>query len=91
LWARGMQRQVSLTRWLESLLDFLATGRRPLRVVRTKKKETRKSRIKTDDQFNAERKEDADRLDRILDKISRHGYDRLTAEEKEFLFRQSNQ
>jgi hypothetical protein len=30
-------------------------------------------------------------MDAILDKISKQGYDNLTAEEKEFLFRQSNQ
>jgi len=29
-------------------------------------------------------------MDAILDKVSKHGYENLTAEEKDFLFRQSN-
>ncbi|MGY8884530.1 MAG: DUF6576 domain-containing protein [Flavobacteriales bacterium] len=29
-------------------------------------------------------------MDLILEKISRHGYDHLTKEEKQFLFNQSN-
>ena len=97
VWARRLAQGTNLTRWMERLLDFLATGHRPMRVVKPKRRGTRKqpdtrsARIKTDEQFNAERKANAERLDRILDKISRHGYDRLTKEEKDFLFRQSNQ
>lgn len=96
VWARRIAQGVNLTGWLESLLDWMATGRRPLRVVksggkRRKKADTRSSRIKSDEEFNAERKANAERLDRILEKISHHGYDRLTKEEKDFLFRQSKQ
>lgn len=94
IWARGLMQGRNLTRWMEALLDVLATGRRPrrMRVVKPKsrKPDTRTSRVKTDEQFNAEKQADAQRLDRILDKISRHGYDRLTDDEKAFLFRQSN-
>ena len=46
-------------------------------------------RPKSDDQFNSEEKENSNRVDAILDKISRHGYDHLSKEEKEFLFKQS--
>ena len=35
-------------------------------------------RPKSDDQFNSERKENSNRVDAILDKISRHGYDHLS-------------
>ncbi len=45
---------------------------------------------KSDAEFNIEKKENAKRLDLILEKISRHGYDHLTKEEKQFLFNQSN-
>lgn len=93
VWSRRLVQGHNLTKWIENLLDFLATGRRPMRLVKRKgpkKRDTRTSRVKTDDQYNAERQENAERLDRILDKISRHGYDRLTKDEKEFLFRQSN-
>jgi hypothetical protein len=43
----------------------------------------------SDDEFNANRVARQERLDAILDKISRHGYDHLTQEEKRFLFDQS--
>jgi membrane associated rhomboid family serine protease len=47
-------------------------------------------RPKTDDEFNAERKEKQLRTDAILDKINRSGYDSLTTEEKDFLAQQSH-
>lgn len=47
-------------------------------------------RPKSDDDFNARRAGDQQKTDEILDKISKSGYDSLTKEEKEFLFRVSN-
>lgn len=44
-------------------------------------------RAQTDEEFNAEKKVRQERIDRILDKISKLGYDQLTKEEKDFLFR----
>jgi membrane associated rhomboid family serine protease len=41
-----------------------------------------------DDEYNKERAEKQKKMDAILDKISKYGYDRLTAEEKEFLFKE---
>lgn len=41
----------------------------------------------SDEQFNTNKVKEQKRIDEILDKISRYGYDRLTREEKEFLFR----
>ncbi|MCX6251750.1 MAG: rhomboid family intramembrane serine protease [Bacteroidetes bacterium] len=43
----------------------------------------------TDDEFNYRKKQDQKKMDEILDKISRGGYDSLTREEKDFLFRSS--
>jgi hypothetical protein len=45
--------------------------------------------FKSDEEFNIQKKENSAQMDLILDKISKHGYDNLSAEEKEFLFRQS--
>lgn len=45
---------------------------------------------KSDYQYNAKKKETQDQLDSILDKISKSGYDSLSKEEKNFLFKQSN-
>ncbi len=45
------------------------------------------SRPVTDDEYNARRAERQKMIDAILDKISKSGYESLTSEEKEFLFR----
>ena len=48
------------------------------------------TRPRSDDDFNAEKAENRRRIDEILDKVSRSGYDSLTKEEKDFLFKSSN-
>ena len=47
------------------------------------------SRPMSDWDYNQKRADDDKRTDEILDKISKGGYDSLTKEEKEFLFKQS--
>lgn len=56
-------------------------------VHRNVDKQGRTNRGRTDEEFNAEKKARQERIDRILDKISKVGYDQLTKEEKDFLFR----
>lgn len=61
--------------------------------MRWKNKKPRKApsagrRPLSDDEYNRRRADDQKRVDAILDKISKSGYDRLSKEEKEFLFRQ---
>lgn len=46
-------------------------------------------RLKTDEEFNEERLLRQKRVDEILDRIGRSGYDSLSKEEKEFLFKHS--
>ncbi len=41
----------------------------------------------TDEEYNRQRSEDRQKMDRILDKISKSGYDSLTREEKQLLFK----
>lgn len=48
------------------------------------------SRIKTDEEYNMERKANQDKVNKILEKISKSGYESLTKAEKDFLFSQSN-
>lgn len=48
-----------------------------------------RSRPKTDDEFNSERAVKRQRVDALLDKISRSGYESLTASEKDYLERNS--
>lgn len=48
------------------------------------------SRPMTDEEYNAKKQAHQQQIDKILDKISRSGYESLTKEEKEILFRNSN-
>ena len=42
----------------------------------------------SDEEYNARKVENEKKIDSILDKISKNGYDSLSKEEKEFLFKQ---
>jgi membrane associated rhomboid family serine protease len=53
------------------------------------KKGGRTAQFKTDEEYNLEAKQKQAKIDAILDKISRSGYDSLTKAEKDFLFTQS--
>ena len=91
----------NLVGWLEWILDALSTG--SLNVTprkRSRFKASTSNRWKasareasrapmSDDEFNANRADREARLNAILDKISKHGYDHLSQEEKRFLFDQS--
>lgn len=46
-------------------------------------------RFKTDEEYAQEKKNKQQEIDRILDKISKSGYESLTKKEKDFLFNQS--
>jgi membrane associated rhomboid family serine protease len=87
LYAVQLQKGKTPGRWLERWLDKVRSWpqRKAMRV------EVNRGRPKTDDEFNTERKVRQDRVDRILDKISRTGYESLTKEEKDFLFKNSQQ
>lgn len=57
--------------------------------TREKKVKSTRSRVKTDEEFNSEKRQKQVKMDQILDKISKSGYDSLSKAEKEFLFNQS--
>ena len=54
------------------------------------KKQNSSQRPKTDEQYNRERADNRKKIDEILDKISKSGYQNLSKEEKELLFKTSN-
>jgi len=60
-------------------------GKKKLRVVKT----DRRSDFKSDEQYALDKKINQEKIDTILDKISRSGYDSLSKHEKDFLFKQS--
>lgn len=84
-YARQIIKGKDMGSWFSNLLSRMSSwfGGSRMRVV------TNNGRAKTDEQFNIEKKERQKRIDEILDKISRSGYDSLSKEEKEFLFRNS--
>lgn len=57
--------------------------------IKFKKDKFGNGRPKSDWDYNKERHDEDRKTDEILDKISKGGYDSLTKEEKEFLFKQS--
>lgn len=76
-------RAEALGNWLKGL--FSKSSKSKLKV----QKGGNPGRPKTDEQFAAEAKERQDTIDKILDKISKSGYESLSKAEKEFLFNQS--
>lgn len=77
--------------WFEKFLDNLTNlfkGGSKMKVVhKQKRKGKKKARFMTDEEYNAEKIAKQKKVDKILDKISRAGYDSLTKDEKDFLFR----
>lgn len=65
---------------------FAGNKQRKMKVKRPKSN----TRMKTDEEYNMDTKSKQEQTDRILDKISKSGYDSLTKKEKDFLFKQSN-
>jgi membrane associated rhomboid family serine protease len=72
--------------WVQSILSYLRGKRGPKSKMKVKKGG---ARVKTDEDYLAEKKQKQEKIDRILDKISKSGYESLTKAEKEFLFSQS--
>lgn len=70
---------------IQRLFSGFRSKRPKMRVDKTEKN----ARYKTDVEYNVEVKTRQEEVDRILDKISKSGYDSLTKKEKEFLFNQS--
>jgi membrane associated rhomboid family serine protease len=77
---KGKDMSAWLTRILQSISGIFRK-KEPWEVKRSN------PRMKTDDEFNTERRNRQKRVDEILDKIGRSGYDSLTKEEKDFLFK----
>jgi len=92
IWGMQMRKGIDISQGFENFLDRFFTWIKPggaaFRIIRNDK-DTRSSRTKSDEEFNADKKKNQDRVDAILDKISKGGYDSLTSQEKDFLFRHS--
>lgn len=66
------------------------SGINPFTLFKIKRKSHKKTYTKrpvTDEEYNTRKNENQEKIDRILEKISRNGYNGLTKEEKEILFK----
>jgi membrane associated rhomboid family serine protease len=84
LYAFNLKRGRDLGKGLNRVLDFFVTFFKPRRHLKV----THKKPV-TDFEYNKMRAEHQARINSILEKISKGGYDSLTREEKELLFRES--
>ncbi|MDP4223439.1 MAG: rhomboid family intramembrane serine protease [Bacteroidota bacterium] len=80
----NLRRGHDLGKGLNRIIDFFATLFKPRKKIRVKYKKTA-----TDYEYNRVKAEHQEKINKILDKISKGGYDSLTKEEKDLLFRES--
>ncbi|MFA6484241.1 MAG: rhomboid family intramembrane serine protease [Bacteroidales bacterium] len=88
LYAAQLRRGNDLLKGFNRMMDSLFSlfKRRPAMKVKYKKPE---GRPETDMEYNARRAAEQRTIDQILDKIARNGYEGLSKEEKEILFKSS--
>ncbi|MCB0409525.1 MAG: rhomboid family intramembrane serine protease [Flavobacteriales bacterium] len=79
----GRDMTSGISRWL-GYFKSIFSSKSNMKVVYKKQGKTR-----NDYDFNTQKKANQERIDQILDKISKSGYDSLTGEEKAILFDQS--
>jgi len=73
-----------ITRWLNRIIDRIVTLFKPGKKLRVTYKKPA-----DDYEYNKVKAQHQDQINKILDKISKGGYDSLTSEEKDLLFRES--
>jgi membrane associated rhomboid family serine protease len=91
LFKRGKDIMYDFTPFLRSI-GRAFTPQKGLKVkYKSSKKATNsRSRVSSDYEYNANKKRNQEKIDEILDKISKSGYDSLSSAEKDFLFHQSS-
>jgi membrane associated rhomboid family serine protease len=84
LFAVSHKKGKNITLWINQLLD------KSVNLFRRKPKlKVTHQRPVTDEEYNLRKKKENDNIDRILDKIKKGGYESLTKEEKQDLFKAS--
>jgi membrane associated rhomboid family serine protease len=77
-----LQSGTDITKWFTKLFSFKSKSRKNMKVVY-------RSNENADEIYLNKQRMTQENLDRILDKINRSGFDSLTADEKEFLYKAS--
>ena len=84
LYTAGLRKGIDPGRGINRIIDSLVTLFKP-----RKKMKVTYNRKKTDYEYNKAKADRQEEINKILEKISRGGYDSLTREEKDLLFRES--
>jgi len=84
LYTVNLRRGRDLGKGINTVFDFFVTRFKPRKKIRVTYKKP-----KTDYEYNKAKTEHQEKINNILEKISKGGYDSLTKEEKEFLFSES--
>ena len=84
--AAGLARGVDHTSWINKVLDFFSGKVQWKFKPRKPKMKVHYGERQKDYDFNAQKKEREEELNKILDKLRKSGYSNLTAEEKKRLF-----
>jgi membrane associated rhomboid family serine protease len=84
LYTMNLRKGRDIGRGFNSIIDFFATLFKPRPKLKVKYKKP-----VTDYEYNKRKAEHQERINLILDKISKGGYDSLTKEEKDLLFKES--
>jgi hypothetical protein len=74
----------------DSITHFFQTIFKRKSKLKVSQNNTRSGSFKTDEEYNLDKKQRQQKIDAILDKISKSGYESLSKAEKAFLFQQSN-
>jgi membrane associated rhomboid family serine protease len=82
---KGKDISIGFTQLINSITSYFATSKSKLHVSHSSRK-----KYKSDAEYNYDKKAQQQQMDKILDKISKSGYESLTKEEKEILFKISN-
>jgi membrane associated rhomboid family serine protease len=77
-----LQSGTDITKWFSKLFSFKSRSRKNMKVVYRRNENA-------DEIYLNKQRMTQENLDRILDKINRSGFDSLTADEKEFLYKAS--
>jgi len=84
LYTINLRRGRDLGKGINKIIDFFATLFKPRRKLRVSYKKPA-----SDYEYNKTRVDHQEKINKILDKISKGGYDSLTKEEKDLLFNES--
>ena len=82
--SRQLLKGKDTSRWFNHLMDYLVNLFKPTKPLKTAYK-----RPMTDDQWRENKVNDQDKINKILDKIAKSGYESLNKEEKDTLFKAS--